>query len=702
MSSSAPSRNSQCPCGSGKRYKHCCGALSETPYARLLGRAEALEKNGDFGGAYNLYSDYLQNEAPTIEIRDRLANVLRFLNKSSQAKQQLELARQENPDSSELFMMLGKNAYAFNDHDGALENYQLALKHTSHEPAIYVLMGNLFLKNKADKAFDYYNKALVLDPDCKEALVRLGNVHVAKGEFDVAKELYVRVLEADDSYAEAILGFAEWLELQGFYEGALDCLGRVDGTALVLADAHCRRASIYKKQFRFPEAIKEAEKSVQLNPREILSYFHLSESQKALGQMDGARKTLATMVSSIPGDSDAAAVAADASEKSNDIEASTRYAKQALEIAPGNRRALLTMVRIARRQNSLDAALKKVLELQKKSKSYGHFRRNLLFEKGKILDKLGRYDESFEAYSEAARVRGALLHSNFDLKNEKKINQQTKRFYSNKLIDSWARFEPIEQLKIYPLFIVGYPRSGTTLVEQILVSHKSIIAADELPFISELIPIIEKDTDGEYPECLGSLNQENSGHLLAKWRTYYLSRASGLGLPDNKSAYFTDKLPLNLIYLPLIKLLFPGSPIIHVIRHPMDACLSSFFTNFEADNGWCDQIEKVAAHYCEIMERLKHFKSVMGENVVFELRYEDLIENQEFWIRKMIEFVGEPWDDNCLKFHETRRLARTASYEQVTQKIFTSSKYRFKKYENLIQKPLAILRSSIEYYGYDI
>ena len=187
--------------------------------------------------------------------------------------------------------------------------------------------------------------------------------------------------------------------------------------------------------------------------------------------------------------------------------------------------------------------------------------------------------------------------------------------------------------------------------------------------------------------------------MLDKWRNFYLGEVRKRGITNNNELLFTDKMPLNVDNLPLISMLFPESPIIHIVRNPMDVCLSSMFSDFMHGHEWLNSIVDAAVFYKQTTTLVEHFKQNLPMRYL-ELRYEDLVADQEDWSRKIIDFVGLPWDEQCLQFHKTKRVARTASYDQVNQKIYNTSVARYKNYEKHLAKPLEILEPVMKQYGY--
>ena len=232
-----------------------------------------------------------------------------------------------------------------------------------------------------------------------------------------------------------------------------------------------------------------------------------------------------------------------------------------------------------------------------------------------------------------------------------------------------------------PIFIVGFPRSGTTMVEQTLSAHPKISAGDELPAINELTQIAARMLNSPlgYPEALADLWLGDKIEALDNLRDYYLQRARQLGAIGKGASWFTDKMPLNEAHLGLIHLIFPQAPILHIVRHPLDVVLS-VFSNHLTHGYYCAyDLESIAQHYVLVMDLADHYHREIGHRYL-QVRYEDIVEDQEAKVREMLAFVGAPFDRRCLSFHENRRYARTASYAQVSEKLYGRSCYRWRAY----------------------
>jgi hypothetical protein len=232
-----------------------------------------------------------------------------------------------------------------------------------------------------------------------------------------------------------------------------------------------------------------------------------------------------------------------------------------------------------------------------------------------------------------------------------------------------------------PIFIIGFPRSGTTLVEQTLSAHSQICAGDELPFVSDIAGMIPRMLGSPlaYPDALCELWMGDQREALDNLRDYYLQRARQAGFIQPGARWFTDKMPLNETHLGLISLMFPASPIIHLVRHPFDVVLS-VFSNQLTHGFYCAyELETAARHYALIAELIAHYRAELPMRYL-PVRYEDIVADQEGAIRRMLSFIGEPFEDACVSFHQNRRYARTASYAQVTEPLYDRSAFRHRHY----------------------
>jgi len=226
---------------------------------------------------------------------------------------------------------------------------------------------------------------------------------------------------------------------------------------------------------------------------------------------------------------------------------------------------------------------------------------------------------------------------------------------------------------------------------------------DELPFIVEIAELMPRLLDSPlgYPEALAELWMADHREDLDNLRDHYLRKVAQLGVVPDGARRFTDKMPLNETHLGLIGLLFPEPPLLHVVRHPWDVVLS-VYSNLLTHGFYCAYaLESAALHYARAMELVDHYRKEMSLKFLC-IRYEDIVEDQQTSVRRVLDFVGEEFHPACLAFHENRRYARTASYAQVSEGLYDRSRYRYRIYLPQLQRIVPIVRPVIDSLGYTI
>ena len=292
------------------------------------------------------------------------------------------------------------------------------------------------------------------------------------------------------------------------------------------------------------------------------------------------------------------------------------------------------------------------------------------FALAKINDDLGDYSKATTYYRKANERR------------DKKIDFR-KIEYSNKIktIRGVFNVEYKKKIKFHghtselPIFILGAPRSGTTLIEQIIASHPKIYGAGELSFIKQIA--YEKDiTENQRESFPKKVLTFSNLHRDAE---IYLSKINSI-LDNQNILRVTDKMPSNFIYLGYILSMFPNAKIIHLERHPVDTCLSIYFQNFTSAHEYSFNLDNLVFFYHEYFNLMKYWKGLYGDKIL-TIQYNDIVNNTENTAKSIINYCNLDWDTNCLKHHKTERVIHTSSQWQARQPIYKSSQDRWKNYE---------------------
>jgi tetratricopeptide (TPR) repeat protein len=320
-----------------------------------------------------------------------------------------------------------------------------------------------------------------------------------------------------------------------------------------------------------------------------------------------------------------------------------------------------------RKMNPSDAMWLKRAEQTAASLTAVHEEAEVRFAIGKYFDDLGKYEKAFLSYKRANELLKTLAPP-YDNGVHARFVDDMMRVYTPETI-SHAKIGGCASNK--PIFVLGMPRSGTSLVEQILASHPAVAAAGELPFWND---VVRKREAQVRREPLGTrLREQVAADYL---RTLEHQR------PD--AQYVVDKTPLNADYLGIIHSTFPNARIIYMRRDPIDTCLSCYFQPFAVTLNFSLDLSDLARYYTEHARLMAHWRKVLPAGTILEVPYEELVANQEVWTRKILAFLGLTWDERCLHFHTTQRAVVTSSYWQVRQPLYGDSVQRWRKYARFI------------------
>ena len=807
-----PGRNDPCPCGSGKKYKKCCGAkgslrtksATPDPYAHalnLLERGDLMEslavcqallkanqKNADVLQLVGIIHHHLGNldlsaealrKALTLQpqnpwTQSNLAAVLVELGKYEEAVEHGRLATELAPNDPNAWNNFANALKEARVYDEAIAAYRNALAIFGNHPEVLCNLADTFEQmGQFDDAESLYKKAIAASPDSVRAYNQLGLLFRNRGRFELAREILERgiqqqsndydlwnnlgviykdlgdwesarncfqkavkidprhpgllanlgsiamifcdfeeagkhfqaALRLDSLNVDAITGMVEWLMCYERWSEAAELVDRAINLRPESAALFRARAKVLVTLQRNHEAVASAQKAMELSGGLLADRISLAHVYREVGKLELARKEYEQAITTYPDSSELYQYWADLEEMAGSLDRAQELAESAVNLEHPSVGVYILLARIARRRKDYDIALKwldKIGEPENDAKQ----RRNYLFERANILDDAGRFDEAFTAYKTAGQARAATQGTGFDLAGLKDRYAQELKVYERDWLSGLPVYSESIGLQTFrPIFVVGFPRSGTTLIEQMLSSHSRILAGGELHFLGDVILKIESDLGSEvpYPACLGKLSKEKDQELVRSWRQHYLDRLQLEGHLTDDAHWVTDKMPLNMKHLPLIHMLFPDSPVIYLLRHPMDVCLSCMFASFADGHEWANNIKDAAgfvAATTELVETTKQRLEKIGDPV-FQIRYEDLVEDPESWMRRLLEYVGESWEDGVLNFHTSSRVALTASYAQVRQPIYKSAVARYKKYRRHLDAEMNILAPVIKQYGYD-
>lgn len=531
------------------------------------------------------------------------------------------------------------------------------------------------------------------------ALGLLADLRASQGRTAAAEALLGRLLRI----APNSLGATHSLAMLLFQKGALDEAEVHARNAVRLAPAdvqsHNLMGMILTEAHR-PQAGEHHYRRVLelLGRPDPIVLANLAWNLKNQGRMEESRRLYEESVRLAPAIFQTLLGWARMEETDRNFARAAELLDAAEQIHPRHPSALLTRAVVQGRTGAYAAAMATLEEIERDA-GLGPLEWS---ERGQLLDRMGRAPEAFAAFREGKRTLRELTGQSYLAEAARTDAERMRSFFTTGRLNILPRAK-VRADVAQPIFIVGFPRSGTTMVEQTLSAHPKISAGDELPAINELTQIAARMLNSPlaYPEALADLWLGDKVEALDNLRDYYLQRARQLGAIGKGASWFTDKMPLNEAHLGLIHLIFPEAPILHIVRHPLDVVLS-VFSNHLTHGYYCAyDLESIARHYVLMMDLADHYRREIDPRYL-QVRYEDIIEHQDAKVREMLAFVGAHFDRRCLSFHENRRYARTASYAQVTEKLYDRSRFRWRAYRDELRPVVPILEPVIARLGYSL
>lgn len=435
----------------------------------------------------------------------------------------------------------------------------------------------------------------------------------------------------------------------------------------------------------YAQAAQAFARALELAPADADLAGELARARQYAGDAQGAEDAARALLERRPDHAEGIARLASALQVRGRHEEAVRVLDDAAERGIDHPALVITMAGSARRVGREDEVVTRLTEIAERADVTPALRQEAAFQLAALLDKLARFDEAMDRI-EAAH---AMVPVAFDPRGLSRETEEVIRAWTPEAIAA-ARGRDLSQT---PVFIVGMPRSGTTLVENILGAHPRIHPAGELMSVSGIARELFQGAPGAMARIVRGMNERQ----IAASAQAYLGELRGLA-PD--AARVVDKQPFNFLHLGLIAKLWPGARVIHTVRDPRDTCLSCYFRQFAGSAPWASNQRWLGAFYVEYARLMKHWTGALCGPAVrlkmMEVRYEDLIDHQERVSRDLVEFVGLAWDEQVLRFHEKPRHAPTLNADEVGRPVYASSVGRWRAYEHRIGELLAALSPVLE------
>jgi tetratricopeptide (TPR) repeat protein len=520
----------------------------------------------------------------------------------------------------------------------------------------------LRLDNRDTEAIAALNKAIEIDPRSAGAYNDLGLIYLATVDLAKALGCFDRAVEINPDLAIANFNRGLALEVRGDHTAAVAAFRRVLASDSSFAEAHAKLGNLLLINGDRMEGIECLRRAIAAKPDSVLAFIMqakiLMEENKAVAAEQHARRAIELD----PRSSDAHCLLGTIlMELGRFLEAAASF-DLALALNRGQIAAYCKLVEVKKLTEADRPLIAQIEWALKNHRLPDVAQADLYFALGKGYDDLGEYANAIQHFDQANRLKHRYTSFNGQ-RQELVVDRVTARFTA----EFFSRNAALGSNRDVPILILGMPRSGTTLVEQILSSHPEIAAGGELTFWGDRAASFRAHANGAIDPAWVSQTADDYRALL--------SRIS----PTARRV--TDKRPHNFHFLGLIHAVFPGARIIHCRRHPVDTCLSIYFQNFGRRMDFAYDRADILVAYRQYLRLMDHWRSIMPTNCLFEIQYEELVADREATTRKMIEFCGLDWNDACLHSERNQRAVHTASVWQARQPVYQTSVARWRRYE---------------------
>jgi len=620
-----------------------------------------------------LCRDYLSHSPGCADHLRLLGHALMKQNRLSEAEEQLRFALSLDPDFPQLHEDLGSVLAMQKRFEEAIPELERAIQLQPKLPLAHKKLGQALVKvgrgEDADDAFRVY-----LDSDSNRATITKGVEHLNAKRTDEAIEVFRAALKdnPDDVNAMRFLAGA-YRQAEKNPDDVEALLRRATQTAPDFIDAWISLGSVLQERFKYMDAISAYSKATELEPDNALAWAGLGGAYSIAMYPEKSAEAFTKAIALNPNVPNALTGYGHVLKTLGDQAGALEAYRAAIKARPGFGEVYWSMANLKIFKFEEEEMRAMVQQLERddlEEETVIHFH----FALGKAFEDKNNYDQAWHHYTTGnQRRRMTVEHEALEMEIR---HTAIKTVYNKEFLQERSGHGCDAP---DPIFIVGLPRSGSTLVEQILASHSQVEGTSELPVLGKLSTSIgQYRTDGiSYPEAAIDLRNRD-------WRAYgqqYIEDSQRHRLTDKP--FFTDKLPNNFPHIGLIHLILPNAKIINARRHPFDTCLGAYKQLFASGQNFTYDILDLA-HYYEMYDAMmKHWYEVLPGRVL-DVHYEETVTDLESQVRRILDHCGLPFEQDCVDFHLSDRAVKTASSEQVRQPIYTGAMGTWRRYEKYL------------------
>ncbi len=640
-------------------------------------------QTGEAESANAVCTDVLNRHPEDANFLCLSARVLVKLKRFNEANARIEHALSIYPEFARPHEVRGELLLAQGQPAAATEAFQQSLKLDPKRQRIRMKLGQVLMYlGRVEEARALKAEFVEFSQDNKD-IARAAELETEE-KYEEAEDLYRQILIRHPDNVSAMRLWARLGSKQNQYAGAEVLLKQAVEVTPGFSQAWAELCTVQFEQEKFDDAIQSAKRLIKLKPRTPDGHIWLATASASAGHHQEAIESFDKALEIVPEHVGALCGKGNAYRTIGDQESSITAFRRAIKANPLHAEAywsLANMKTFRFEGSEVDDML--ALLGDERIPLEGQVQLNNAL--GLELEGRREYDRAFEFIQ-----RGNILRRGQEfydrVENEEKINLTIEAFTRQFLEDNTGHGDPDPA----PIFIVGLPRSGSTLIEQILSSHSMVDGTHELADLGKAIKFSRKLTGPRlrYPTSVANMDADGFKRLgnnyIKRTRQYRGSRP-----------FFTDKNPNNFVHVGLLHLILPKAKIINARRHPLDSCFGSYKQLFAQGQPFCYDLVEVGEYYLQYQRLMDHWHEVLPGKVL-DVQYEEVVADLEGQVRRILEHCELDWEESCLRFHETSRSVKTASSEQVRRPIYSSAVNTWRHYEHHLDALIEVLEPLLE------
>jgi tetratricopeptide (TPR) repeat protein len=682
----------------------CERLLTEFPRSLFLAEklGLALARQGKFPAALVAFSLAIEIQPNKADAYSNLGNIQQSMNDFAAAENSYRAAVKINPCLFDALHNLSVMLQKINRYEDALIAANMALELSPKSSEGYhnqsVILQSL---ERFEQALQANKQALTLKPECLSALKLKGGIEVNLSRWDDALASFEKMIAQNPDSADGYFGKALALDAMGRFAESVDNYAQAIKFKPGFVEAYCNLGKVQRALGELTQALSTFEMAIEIQPSMAIAHYNYAAVLDDVGRYEDAMASYKRAIAlkadyvsaytnlgnlqnkiSLTDEAEASYLSAIAANPSNPV---SHLNFGVFHYILGNKAEAIVHCQTAVDMNSSFSQAHGILAELKTYKendpqittmkdvflnqdSSEHEKMLIAFPLAKSCHDIGAYADSFMYLNEGNRRRKAIL--DFSIGQDEVLFSHLESTYSSQKAAKYSAATDMHS----PIFIVGMPRSGTSLVEQIVATHQDVYGAGELGVMEDTAKAI----------CLKQLNAKGfdpdgffTHEQFQVIRDRYTNALGGLNVSEK---IITDKMPVNFKWIGVIQTIFPTAKIIHVNRDPMATCWSIYQQNFiGTGNGFSYDLEDIYRFYNMYRELMAFWQTCFPDKI-YNLQYEGLTENQEAETRRLLKFCDLEWSDQCLDFHNNSRQVRTASALQVREKMYQNSSQEWRKY----------------------